>query len=128
MSDIAWARAATLDRIGDVVEDIAGVHLCDLPPSTTLLVRTMNSLYRIVIAHWPEVYVQGGAFFPDLTAAYLDGASLGGNCLKVGWIGVGLLVEIRSGGRRILTSRVRAIVTDQTSCSAVQRSAAEVDQ
>jgi hypothetical protein len=128
MSDIAWALVATLDRIGDVVEDNAGVHLCDLPPSTTLLVRTMNSLYRIVIAHWPEVYVQGGAFFPDLTAAYLDGASLGGSCLKVGWIGVGLLVEIRSGGHRILTSRVRAIVTEQTSCSVVQRSAGEVDQ
>jgi|SRR5688572_12015415 len=128
MSDIAWAPAATLDRIGDVVEDIAGIHLCNLPPSTTLLVRTMNSLYRIVIAHWPEVYVQGGAFFPDLTPAYLDGARLGASCLKVGWIGVGLLVEIRSGGRRILTSRVRTIVTEQSSCSAVPRSAAEVDQ
>ena len=127
MSDISWALAATLDRIGDV-EDTSGVHLCDLPPSTILLVRTMNSLYRIVIADWPEVYVQGGAFFPDLTPAWVDGASVGGSCLKLGWIGVGLLVEIRSGGRRILTSRVRAIVTGQTSCSAVQRSATEVDQ
>ena len=97
--------------LGNVAEE--GVCLRDLPPFTTLLVRTTNSLYRVVIADWPRVYIQGGAFFPDPTAAYLDGASAGGSCLKVGWIGVGLLVEIRSGSRRIITSRVRAIRTER---------------
>jgi hypothetical protein len=117
MSDTRFVRAATLDRIGDLVEDIAGVHLRDLPPFTTLLVRTMNSLYRVVIAHWPEVSVQGGAFFPDPTSGYLDGATFGGSCLRVAWIGIDLPVQFRSGGRRIITSRVRSITIEHAAGS-----------
>lgn len=79
MADTRRVRAATLDRIGDLVDDAAGVHLRDLPPFATLLVWTRNSVYRVVITHWPEVYIQGGAVFPDPTSAYLDGASLGGS-------------------------------------------------
>ena len=112
-------RVATLARFGDLVDGTLGVQLRHLPPSTILLVWTMNSLYRVVVADWPEVYIQGGAFFPEPTLAQLDGASIGGSCLRVGWIGAGLLVEIRSGGRRIITSPVRAITTEYT-CSAVQ--------
>lgn len=115
MANPKLIRTATLDRIGDLVDDTAGVHLRDLPPFTTLLVWTMNSLYRVVVTHWPEVYVQGGAFFPDPTLAYLDGASFGGGCLRVGWIGTGRFVEIRSGGRHIVTSPVLAITIDQAS-------------
>jgi hypothetical protein len=113
-------RAATLHAFGALVADIEGVHLHQLPPFTTLLVRTMNSLYRVFITPGPEVYVQGGAFFPDPTAAYIDGASIGGSCIRVCWIGIGLLVVIRSGGRRIITSPVRAIATEKgwRSCSA----------
>jgi hypothetical protein len=113
MSDTHVARVATLDRFCAAVEDIAGVQLSHLPPCTTLLVRTMNSLYRLVITQGPEVYVQGGAFFPDPTPAYVDGASVGGSCVRVGWIGIGLLLEIRAGGRRTITSPVRAISTEQ---------------
>jgi hypothetical protein len=115
MSDSRLLRAATLNRIGDLVDDTAGVHLRKLPPFTTLLVWTMNSLYRVVVTQWPEVYVQGGAFFPDPTLAHVDGASFGGSCLRVGWISAGLLVEIRSGGRHIITSPVLAITTEQAS-------------
>ena len=112
MSDPKFVPAATPNGIGDFVEDLAGVYLRDLPPFTTLLVWTTNSLYRMVVTRWPEVYVQGGDFFADPTAAYVDG-STSGSCLRVGWIGVGLLVEIRSGGWRITTSPVRAITTEQ---------------
>ena len=56
-----------------------GVHLRRLPPFTTLLVQTANSLYRLVITRGPEVYVQGGVFFPDLTSAYVEGSSGGGS-------------------------------------------------
>ena len=115
MADIKLVRAATLDRIGDLVDDAAGVYLRDLAPFTTLLVWTMNSLYRVIITRWPEVYIQGGAFFPDPTSAYVDGASIGGRCLRVGWIGVGLLMEIRSGGRHIITSPVLGIIAEPAS-------------
>jgi hypothetical protein len=65
------------------------------------------------LARPPAVHVQGGAFFPDPTLAYIDGASFGGSCLRVGWISAGLFVEIRSGGRHILTSPVLAVTTEQ---------------
>ena len=104
MANTKLLRAATLDRIGDLVDDTVGVHLRDLPPFTTLLVWTINSLYRVVVTEWPEIYVQGSALFPDPTLAYVDGARFGGSCLRVGLISAGLFVEIRSGGRRIITS------------------------
>ncbi len=119
MSDTKLVRAATLDWFHAVVDDIEGVYLRHLTPFTTLLVRTMNSLYRVKITPGPEVYVQGGAFFPEPTSAYLDGSSIAGSCLRVGWIGVGLSLEIRSGGLRIITSPVRAITTEQASGSVV---------
>jgi hypothetical protein len=115
MSNTKSFRAARLDRIGDLVDDTPGVHVRDLPPFTTLLVWTMNSVYRVVITQWPEVYIQGGVYFPDPTWACLDGASIGERCPRVGWIGVGLLVEIRSGGWHVITSPVRAITTEQSS-------------
>jgi hypothetical protein len=90
-----------------------GVDLCELPPCTRLLVRTVNSLYRLVIVRPPEVCVQGGAFFPQPTAARLVGASrVPGGWLKVGWIGVGLRIELRSRDQYVVTSPVRAITTD----------------
>jgi hypothetical protein len=111
MSDSRVVRAAPLDRNDQLLDELTWVQLRDLPPFTTLLVWTTNSLYRVVITHWPEVYVQGGAFFPDSRAVYLDGASVGRNSLRVGWIGVGLSLEFRWGGRRIITSPVRAVTT-----------------
>jgi hypothetical protein len=119
MSESRFVDAATLDWIGDLVEDIPGVQLSDLPPFTTLLVRTVNSLYRVVIIHWPEVCVQGGAFFPDPTLACLEGARIGASTLRAGWIGVNLRVEIRSGGRLIITSPVRAISSTRRARSSI---------
>jgi hypothetical protein len=113
MSETKPVFAATLDRFADVEDDIDGVDLRYLPPFTILLVRTTNSLYRVLITEGPEVYVQGGVFFPNPTTAYLDGASLGSSCLKAGWIGVGLSLQLRSGDQRITTSRVRSITSEQ---------------
>lgn len=103
----------------DLMDHFEGVHLHQLPPLTTLLVWTRNSLYRIVVTEGSNVYVQGGMFFPDPTSAHLDGASLGGTWLKAGWIGVGLLMEIRAGGRRIVTSPIRAITAERPGSAVV---------
>ena len=48
---------------------------------------------------------------PGLTPAHFSGASVGGSFLKVGWIGIGLRMEILVDGRRIVTSPVRDIST-----------------
>jgi len=95
-------------------EEIDGVDLRQLTPFTTLLVQTRNSLYRIVVADGCRVYVQGGVSFPDLTPANVDGASMGRGALKIGWIAIGLAMEIQAGGRRVVTSPVHAITTGRS--------------
>jgi hypothetical protein len=105
------SRAATLAGFASAVASTTGVLLRDLAPMTTLVVRTRNSEYHIVVASGDEVLVQGGQFFPILTEARFSGASVGGSFLKVGWIGVGLRMEILADGRRIVTSPVHDILT-----------------
>jgi hypothetical protein len=113
------ARAATLTGFTSAVSSTNGVQLRDLPPMTTLLVRTRNSEYHIVVSSGDEVLVKGGHFFPALTEARFSGASVGGSFLKVGWIGVGLRMEILAEGRRIVTSPVYDIVTRDDSSNLV---------
>ena len=103
-------RRDTLGGFLEIVSSSDGVYLCHLAPCTSLLVWTLNSQYRMVIMHPPDVCVQGGVFFPEPTAARLVGASrVPGGWLKVGWIGVGLRIELRSRDQYVVTSPVRAI-------------------
>ena len=104
-------RAATLAGFTAAVATTHGVHLRDLAPMTTLHVQTRNSQYRIIVSTSDAVLVEGGQFFPCLTPAHVSGASVGGSFLKVGWIGVGLRMEILVDGRRIVTSPVLDIST-----------------
>jgi hypothetical protein len=99
----------TVEHCADAIGDITGVDLEHLPPMTTLLVSTRNSSYQIVVIEGANIYLHGGTPFPQPTPAYIDGARIGGGLLRVGWIVVGLRMEIRTGERRIVTSPVRAI-------------------
>ena len=105
------AQAATLDGFA-VAASGPGVALRSLEPLTELRVQTRNTCYRIVVSRDSDIVIQGGTFFPDPTHAHVEGASLGGNLLKVGWIGVGLRMEILAEGRRIVTTAVRSIARD----------------
>src|SRR4030095_5537288 len=102
-------RAATLDGFVEDVAGAHGIHLRDVEPLTTVVVLTHNSRYRILITDGTAAIVRGGAFFPEPTAARIDGSSCGGTLLKVGWIGVGLRMEICANGRRIITSPGREV-------------------
>jgi hypothetical protein len=98
----------------EIVRGTEGVDVRHVPPRTTLLVQTVNSVYRVVITHGPEVCIQGGVVFPEPTVAWLVGsASVPGGWLKVGWIGTGFRIELRSGDHRIVTSLVRAIAIER---------------
>lgn len=110
----APTQAATLDGFA-LATSGPGVALRQLDPLTELTVETRNTRYRIVVSHDADILIQGGSFFPDPTHAHVEGSSLGGNLLKVGWIGVGLRMEILAQGRRIVTTAVRSIlVADDT--------------
>ena len=112
------SMAGRLDPGVNVSPAVLGLHLRDLPTLTLLRVWTMNSVYCLVVADAPEVLLQGGPFFPEWTAARLDGAAISG-LIKIGWIGVGLPMEICAAGRRIITSPVRAITIEDASTSAL---------
>lgn len=105
-------RAATIEGFVEASSATDGIHLRDLEPLTTLHVRTCNSHYRIVISRETAVFVEGGRFFHEATDARVEGSSFGGSFLKLGWIGVGLCMEILARGQRIVTSPVRSITTE----------------
>ena len=111
------ARAATLDGFLDSAAEAVNIH--ELQPMTTLVVRTRNTQYRIVVAPDSAIHVQGGRFFPGLTTARLDGSSAGGSLLKLGCITVGLRMEISVGGQRIVTSPVRTISRERVTESSL---------
>jgi hypothetical protein len=91
---------------------VEGVELDQLQPFTTLLVWTWNSMYRVVVAEGSNVLLQGGDLFPEPTPAHVDGASAGGSSLMTGWIGVGLSMEFRVRGMRMVTTPVVKIDTE----------------
>ena len=103
----------TLEGIADAMAATEGVTLADLEPLTMLVVRTCHSLYRIIVWRDTTVFVQGGRHFPNTVLGRINGSSLRGSLLKLGWIGVGLRMEICVGGRLIVTSPVREITIER---------------
>jgi hypothetical protein len=106
------APVATLDRFVEASACRAGVNLLALEPLTVLLVRTQNSVYRIVVTNGCAVFVQGGRFFPRPAAARVVGATFGGSVLKLAWIGVGMQMEISGELGPIVTTPVRQIAIE----------------
>jgi hypothetical protein len=106
-----------VDTFLKLTQHIEGVELDHLEPLTTLIVRTRNSVYQVIIAKGSDVLVQGGTYFTEPTPAHVEGASAGGSSLKLGWIALGLLMELRAGGRHIVTSPVVAIATARSDVS-----------
>jgi len=99
-------QGRTLDGFARKMERAEGVNIHALPPFTTLLVETRNSVYRIVLLQRSRILVQGGQFFPHLVEAHLVGSSFGGSAVKMAWIGVGLRLEINGDGGRTITSQI----------------------
>ena len=108
-------RHCTLDGFTDEVTSADGVGLHELDAFSTLVVKTINSLYRVVLLDppRPRILIQGGAFFPQPTEAQLAGASFGGSMLKLAWLGCGLRMEVCSDGQRIVTSPVKSIEVER---------------
>jgi hypothetical protein len=104
----------SLERFAEAAAAADGLDVRRVMPLTVLRVRTRNSDYRVVVHEAGAVLVEGGAMFPSLTKAYVEGASVGSSCVKAGWILVGLRLELRAGDRRVITSQVCAITTEYT--------------
>jgi len=92
---------------------VPGVDVRRLPEGTVLVVETHNSRYRIVMTgRGSHATIQGGPYFQEETDVRIEGSALAGSLLKVGWIAVGLFMEVTSDDKRVVTSRVRSIVVE----------------
>ncbi|MBI3934322.1 MAG: hypothetical protein HY316_06490 [Acidobacteria bacterium] len=110
MSIVAVPRGAILDTwFNDPWKN--GVQIDRLADMQRVHVRTRYSLYEITIidAREGEILVRGGKFFPELTEAHLQGATLGGSFCKLRGIYCGFKMEILGNGQRIITSNVQTI-------------------
>jgi len=105
------AAGATLQQFADAAVQADGVTVGTLGPIAEFEVHTRNTTYRIttVGAADGRILIQGGRFFPVPCEVRLNGGTLGGSVLKVGWIGRGFCMELLHDGRRITTTRVREI-------------------
>jgi hypothetical protein len=81
-----------------------------LPAGSEVVVGTCNSRYRFVMldAGGRNALVEG-PYFPQETTVRIEGSTLGGSLLRIGWIGLDLSLELSCGGKRVVTSRVRSI-------------------
>jgi hypothetical protein len=90
---------------------VSGVDVRRLPAATEIAVDTSNSHYRFVMLDdgGSRALVRGGRYFDDEAEARIEGSTLGGTLLRLGWIGLGLKMELSVQGRRLDTSCVRSI-------------------
>ena len=112
--DQGVAQVDTCITIGELAvraDAQEGIKLDSLEFGTVILVRTRFSQYRLTVLNGPsgDVFIEGGNMLHGMTAARIDGATAGGSALKLGWIGVGLQIELTVGGVRFTTSPVRSI-------------------
>ena len=104
-------RRCTLDGFVLELGCTRGVALQSLNAGTVLTVSTRNTRYEVIILDpaTRQVVVSGGPAFPERSRVRLEGTTTGGSALRVGWIGVGLRMEMSTRDRRVTTSRVRSI-------------------
>lgn len=112
------ANAGAFDPHVAELAGLSGVAFRSLEPGTVIVVNTRHTCYRLVVVNGSEqrALVTGGWLFPESTGVRVEGATGGGSVLKMGWIAVGLRLELSNGLRRITTSRVRSIVVEDLLC------------
>jgi hypothetical protein len=93
---------------------VDGVAVQSLEAGTVLHVITRHSDYDVVVLDpvRQRVLVTGGRLFQESTDVRCEGATAGGSTLKVGWICVGLRLEMSVGRQRITTSRVQVVTIE----------------
>jgi hypothetical protein len=104
-------RYCSLDGFTELSSTLDGLALRTLAPFDLVCARTLNNDYYIFLLE-PETgkaYVQGGRYFSKPVEATVSGSTFGGCMLKMGWLGIGLRIEICAEGQRIVTSPVKSL-------------------
>jgi hypothetical protein len=82
-----------------------------LEPFDTILLRTHNSDYRILLLdpYSGRALVEGGAYIDEPTEALVRGSAAAGDVFKGGTVSVGSRLEMWVGERAFLTSPVKSV-------------------
>lgn len=114
----AVPQSGTLQGLAEICGSLKGVDVATLAPFDTIVVRTVNSNYRMFLLD-PETgraLLDGGGTLPEAMEGRVIGSSFGGSILRTGWIGVGLRMEACIDDKYIRTSPVQSLcVEHQTS-------------
>ena len=108
-------RYCSLDGFTELSCRLEGVSLPTLARFDIVFARTRNHDYYIFILD-PETgkaLVQGGQYFAEPMEAIVNGSTFGGSMLKMGWVGIGLRMEICAAGQRIVTSPVSSLLVER---------------
>jgi hypothetical protein len=76
-------------------EKQGGVDLNKLAIGTKIEAQTLSTLYKIEILPNGKAIVEGGRYFPEPKETYIGGSTWGGSMLKLGWLGLGMHIEIK---------------------------------
>lgn len=120
----AIPRCCSLEGLTKISGSLQGIELATLEPFDTIVVRTVNSQYRILLLDpaTGRALLDGGRQITEAVEVRVVGSSFGGSILRTGWIGVGLRMEACANDRYIRTSPVQSLcVEHQTSnCKTTQ--------
>lgn len=115
----AIPRCGTLEGLTDINRSLKGVEVATLAPFDTIVVRTVNSNYRMFLLD-PETgraLLDGGRQITEAVEGRVIGSSFGGSILRTGWIGVGLRMEACVDDKYIRTSPVQSLCVEHSEFS-----------
>jgi len=87
-----------------------GLKLEDIDNGETIKVQTKNTLYTIKKISKDIFEISGNAkFCPEPIDCSIAGSTWGGSMLKIGFIGLGMVMEVYPDGECFLTSQIKSI-------------------
>jgi hypothetical protein len=104
-------RFRTIDGATSISPKLEGVTLLRLEACDTIFARTNNHDYEIFLLD-PDsgrALVKGGKYLVEPTEATVVGSTFGGCMLKVGWLVVGMRMEIHAEGQYLTTSPLESL-------------------
>jgi hypothetical protein len=118
----AIPRCCNLEVVTEINPALEGVILGTLEACDMIHARTRNSDYEIFMLDPKSgrALVRGGEYFAEPMEATVSGSTFGGCMLKVGWLGVGLQMEIFANGQRTVTSPVQSLSVERMDFGADQ--------
>lgn len=116
----AVPRYCTLDGASAISAKLEGVTLRTLGPCDTIHARTYNHDYEIFLLDPASrrALVRGGKYFVEPTEVTVSGSTFGGCMLKLGWLGVGMRMEIHAAGECLVTTPVESLRVTRV-CAAI---------